>query len=180
MSHSTLDVINRLCLAQTQSLGTCIHFAVSILGPFFHPWDPRSIYLHSFHTHTHAYKCTYVCTCANTYTCTPRQMGDPFERSPWPQLGNSKTRDEPIRGVSVRQTHAGFPSVFLPRSKTPSCQQCTPIWTHTYIHTIHACIHASWLDVLVYGGGNRRQRERKIEIGSGDDWLMTTYICTLL
>jgi len=25
------------------------------------------------------------------------------------------------------------------------------------------------LDVLVYGGGNRRERERKIEIGSGDD-----------
>jgi len=106
-------------------------------------------------------------------------MRDLFERSPWPQLGSSKTRDNSIRGVSVRQTHAGFPSVFLPHSETPSCQKCTPIWTHTYIHTIHACIYVSWSDVLVYGGGNRRQRERKIEIGSGDDWLMTTYICTL-
>jgi len=106
-------------------------------------------------------------------------MGDLFERSPCPQLGSSITRDKPIQGVSVRQTHAGFPSVFLPRSKTPSCQQCTPICTHTYIHTIHTCIYASWWDVLVYGGGNRRQRERKIQIGSGDDWLMTTYIRTL-
>ena len=24
-----------------------------------------------------------------------------------------------------------------------------------------SCIYASWLDVLVYGGGNRRQRETK-------------------
>jgi len=34
---------------------------------------------------------------------------------------------------------------------------------------MNACIYASWLDVLVYGGGNRRERKRKIEIGSGDD-----------
>jgi len=139
-----------------------------------------SIYLYSVHTHTHVYKCTHVCACVNTYTCTPRQIGDLFERSPWSQLGSNITRDRPIRGVSIRQTHTKeFPSVLLPRSETPSCQQCTPIWTHTYIHTIHACTYTSWLDVLVYGGGNRRQRERQLEIGSGDDWLVTMYICTL-
>ena len=97
-------------------------------GTFLLPLRPSiSIYLHSVHIHTHAYKCTHVCTCVNTYMCTPWQMGDLFERSPCPQLGSSITRDKPIRGVSIRQTHAGFPSVFLPRSKTPSCQQCTHI-----------------------------------------------------
>jgi len=29
--------------------------------------------------------------------------------------------------------------------------------------------YESWLEVLVYGGGNSRKRERKIEIRSGDD-----------
>jgi len=155
----TLDVINRLFLTQTQSLGTHIHFAVSILGPlffFFSPLRPSiSIYPHQVHTHTHAYKCTYVCICVNTYTCTARQVGDLFERSPWPQLGSSKTRDEPIRGVSVRQTHAGFPFVFLPRSETQSCQQCT--YMNTHIHTHHTCLHICEL-VRCSGIWRREQR----------------------
>jgi len=86
---------------------------------------------------------------------------------------------DPYEGFPCKETHTGFPSVLLPRSETPSCQQCAPIWTHAYIHTIHVYMDASWIDVLVYGGGNKRERETKIEIGSGKDWLMTTYICTL-
>jgi hypothetical protein len=29
--------------------------------------------------------------------------------------------------------------------------------------------YESWLEVLIYGGGNKRKRERKIEIRRGDD-----------
>jgi len=76
------------------------------------------------------------------------------------------------------QTHTrGFhPCYYL--AARPHVASSTHLYEHTHTYT-PACIYASWLDVLVYGGGNRRQRERKIEIGSGDDWLMTTCICTL-
>ena len=86
-------------------------------------------------------------------------MGDLFERSPWSQLGSSITRDRLIRGDSIRQTDMRG---FHPCSYTPSCQQCIPIWTYTYTHIIHACIYASCLDVLILGGGNRRERKRKL------------------
>jgi len=30
-------------------------------------------------------------------------------------------------------------------------------------------MHARWFNSLIYGGGSRRERERKMKIGSGDD-----------
>jgi len=133
----TLDVINRLfsqVLTQTQSLGTHIHFAVSILYPFFTSLDPRYPYNLPSPTHTHACKCTHVCACVDTYTCTPRQMGDLYERSPWSQLGSNMTRDRPIRGVSIRQTHTrGFhPCYYL--AARPHLVRSAHLYerTHTY------------------------------------------------
>jgi len=79
LTSRTLDVIDRLfsqVLTQTQSLGTHIHFAISILYPFFTSVDPRYPRNLPNPTHTHAYKCTHVCTCVDTYMCTPQQMGD--------------------------------------------------------------------------------------------------------
>ena len=79
LTSRTLDVINRLfsqVLTQTQSLVAHIHFAISILYPFFTSVDPRYPGNLPSPTHTHACKCTHVCTCVDTYTCTPRQMGD--------------------------------------------------------------------------------------------------------
>jgi len=134
----TLDVINRLfsrVLAQTQSLGTYIHFAISILGPFSPLRPSISIYLYSVYLHTHAYKCTYVCVCVNTHTCTPRQMGDLFERSPWSQLRSSITRDRPIRGVSIRRTPIrGFhPCYYL--AARPHLASSAHLYEHTHTHT---------------------------------------------
>ena len=79
LTSRTLVFINRLfsqVLTQTQFLVTHIHFAISILYPFFTSVDPRYPYNLPSPTHTHAYKCTHVCTCVDTYMCTPRQMGD--------------------------------------------------------------------------------------------------------
>ena len=126
----TLDVINRLyskVLSQTQSLDTHIHFAISILYPFFTSVDPR---IHITYpvppTNTHTNAPVYVH--AQIHTRVHPDRWETCERSPWSQLGSKITRDRPIRGVSIRQTHTkGFPSVLLPRSETPSCQQCTPI-----------------------------------------------------
>ena len=61
----TFDVINRLfsrVLTHTQSLGTYIHFAISILCPSFTSWDPRYLYnfTQSTPTHTHANTPMYV------------------------------------------------------------------------------------------------------------------------
>ena len=79
LTSRTLDVIDRLfpqVLTQTQSLGTQVHFATSILYPFFTSVDPRYPCNLPSPTHTHAYVCTHACTCVDTYMCTPRQMGD--------------------------------------------------------------------------------------------------------
>jgi len=61
----TLDVTNRLfsrVLTQTQSLGTYIHFAISILCTFFISWDHRYPYnfTQSTPTHTHFNAPMYV------------------------------------------------------------------------------------------------------------------------
>jgi len=139
MSH--LDVINRLfsrVLTQTQSLGTYIRFAISILCPFFSPLQTLVIHIiSSVQTHTHVYKCTHACACVDTHTCTPRQMGDLFERSPWSQLGSNITRDRPIRGVSIRQTHTrGFhPCYYLAARPQPAVHT----YMNTRIHTHHTC-----------------------------------------
>jgi len=134
LTSRTLDVINRLfsqVLTQTQSLGTHIHFAISILYPFFTSLDPRYPYNLPSPTHTHACKCTHVCACVDTYTCTPRQMGDLYERSPWSQLGSNMTRDRPIRGVSIRQTHTrGY---YL--AARPHLVSSAHLYEHTHTYT---------------------------------------------
>ena len=133
LSCRTLDVINRLfsqVLTQTQSLGTHIHFAISILYPFFNSLALVSIQLSS-PTHIHACKCTHACTCVDTYTCTPRQMGDLFERSPWSQLGSNMTRDRPIRGVSIRVT----------TSQRDPILSAVHTYMNTRTHTHHTCLH---------------------------------------
>jgi len=104
--------------------------------PFFHLLRPSiSIYLYSVHTHTHAYKCTHACACVDTYTCTPRQMEDLFERSPWSLLGSNITRDRPIRGVSIRQTHTrGFhPCYYL--AARPHLASSAHLYEHTHTYT---------------------------------------------
>jgi len=134
LTSRTLDVINRLfsqVLTQIQSLGTHIHFAISILYPFFTSLDPRHPYNLPSPTHTHACKCTHVCTCVDTYTCTPRQMGDLFERSPWSQLGSNITRDRPIRGVSIRIT----------TSQRHPILSAMHTYMNTRTHTHHTCLH---------------------------------------
>ena len=44
-----------------------------------------------------------------------------------------------MRGVSINVTASQW--------ETPSCQQSTLVWTHTYTQTIHSCIYASWLGI---------------------------------
>ena len=129
LTNLTLDVIDRLfsrVLTQTQSLDTHIHFAISIMYPFFTSVDPRyPCNLPSPHPHTRM----QMHPCKDMlHTCVHPDRWETCERSSWSQLGSNTIRDRPIRGVSIRQTHTkGFPSVLLPRSETPSCQQCTPI-----------------------------------------------------
>ena len=103
---------------------------------FFPPLRPSiSIYLHSVHTHIHAYKYTHVCTCVKSYMCTPRQMGDLFERSPWSQLGSNITRDRPVRGVSIRQTHTrGFHPRYYPAAR-PHLVSSAHLYEHTHTYT---------------------------------------------
>ena len=116
----------------------------------------------------------HPCMCIRRYihVYTPTN-GRPVREVSLVSIGKQyNTWQTHTRAFHLTDPYEGFLSVLLPRSETPSCQQCTPIWTHAYIHTTHASIYASWLDVLVYGEGNRRQRERKIEIGNGNDWLM--------
>jgi len=123
----------------------------------------------------------HPCMCIRRYihVYTPTN-GRPVREVSLVSIGKQyNTWQTHTRAFHLTDPYEGFLSVLLPRSETPSCQQCTPIWTHAYIHTTHASIYASWLDVLVYGGGKRRQREGKLEIGNRDDWLITTYICTL-
>ena len=140
----TLDVINRLfsrVLTQTQSLGTYIHFAVSILCPlfFFFSFSPlETLVIHitsSVHTHTHACKCTHAYACVDTHTCTPRQMGDLIERSPWSRLGNNITRDRPVRGVSIRQTHTrGFHPCYCLAAR-PHLVRSAHLYKYTHTYT---------------------------------------------
>ena len=136
--------------------------------PLFSPLETLNFGLSTLspypHTRIQMHPCMYMRIYIHVYTPT-----------------NGRPIQEDSLGLSARKqyTHAtdpceGFPCILLPRSKTPACQQCTPIWTHTYIHTIHACIYASWLGVLIHRGEDRRERERKGEIGCGDDWFMTT------
>ena len=105
-------------LTQTQSLVAHIHFTISILYPFFfsfHLCSPSlSIQLTQSHPHTRMqmHPCMYM----RRYV---HDRWETFERSHWSQLGSNLTRDRPLRGVSIRQTHTkGFPSVLLPRSET--------------------------------------------------------------
>ena len=112
------------------------------------------------------------------HVCTPTD-GRPVRRSPWSQLGSNITRDRPVRGVSIRQTHTrGFhPCYYL--AARPHLVNSAHLYEHTHTYTSYMFAYESWLEVLIYGGGNKRKRVRKIEIRRGDDWLMTTYICTL-
>jgi len=160
-----------------------VHTSISqyLSWALFPPLETLDIHISLLSPHPHTRIQMHLCMCMRKYihVYTPtngRPVREVFLVSAGKQYNTWQTH---TRGFHPTDPYEGFPSVLLPCSETPSCQQCTPIWTHTYTHTKHACIYASWLDVLIYGGEDRRERERKIEIGSGDDWLMTTYICTL-
>ena len=131
----TLDVNNRLfsqVLTQTQSLGTHIHFAISILYPFSTSLDPRYPHNLPSPTHTHASKCTHVCTCVDIYihVYTPTD-GRPVRGSPWSRLGSNITRDRPIRGVSIR----------VITSQRDPILSAVHTYMNTRIHTHHTCLY---------------------------------------
>jgi len=110
--------------------------------PLFHlPRPSLSIYLYSVYTHTHACKYTHVCACVDTYTCTLRQMGDLFERSPWSLLGSNITRDRPIRGVSIRQTHTRglYPCYYL--VARPYLASSAHLYEHTHTYTPYMLVY---------------------------------------
>ena len=174
LTSRTLDVINKLyskVLSQTQSLDTHIHFAISILYPFFflstsldpyYPYNSSSPTTHTHTIHPRMYMRRYI------HVCTPTD-GRPVERSLWSQLGSNITRDRPVRGVSIRQTHTrGFHPCYHLAAR-PHLVNSALLYEHTHTYTSYMFVYESWLEVLIYGGGNKRKRERKIEIRRGDD-----------
>jgi len=129
-------------------------YPVPLILPY---WDPRypSIYTQpkSIPTHVHAYICAYEYS--NKWE--PCSTGIPGLALSHP------THDRPIRGVSIYVASSALPN------------HVGAYHIHVYTHT-HMYVYEYLLGDLTYGGGDRRERERKWEIGSGDGELMTTLI----
>jgi len=114
-----------------------VHTSISLYlsWALFSPLKTLDIHISLLSPYSHTRIQMHPCMCMHRHTCTPRQMGDLSERSPWSQLGSNIIRDRPMRGVSIRQTHmrSFHPCYYL--AARPHLASSAHLYEHTHIYT---------------------------------------------